>query len=63
MKHYAVVQRKTLQELVDEVEKMLNEGWLLVGGVSVAFSMTNLDGECVCFFIQALAKSSAIIGG
>ena len=63
MKHYAVVQRKTLQELVDEVEKMLNEGWLLAGGVAVAFSMASLDGDCVCFYIQALAKSSPIIGG
>lgn len=63
MKHYAVVQRKTLQELVNEVEKMLNEGWLLAGGVAVAFSITSLDGNLACFYIQALAKSSAIIGG
>jgi len=61
MKHYAVVQRKTLQELVNEVEKMLNEGWLLAGGVTFGSVIDkSLENELIYFYMQALAKTSLI---
>jgi len=61
MKHYAVVQRKTLQELVNEVEKMLNEGWLLAGGVTFGSVIDkSLKNELIYFYMQALAKTSLI---
>jgi len=61
MKSYCVVQKRSLQDLVNEVEKMLNDGWLLAGGVTFGSVIDkSLENELIYFYMQALAKTSLI---
>jgi hypothetical protein len=49
MKQYQIVRRESLEELEEAVNAFINQGWELVGGVSVALGYsvyTNRD-DCV----------------
>jgi hypothetical protein len=43
MKKYKVVSKNELSELEAEVTKMLNEGWQLAGGLSMAYKHEHSD--------------------
>ena len=57
MKEYIVISNELLIELQNEVSKNLNEGWMLAGGVSVAYKHEHIEhvhGHLV--FAQAMQR-------
>ena len=53
---YAVVKENELGVLESKVNKKLNEGWLLQGGISMACVSTGYGGGSITHYVQALTK-------
>jgi hypothetical protein len=59
MRSYKVVTHKDISELEKEVSALLNSGWTLAGGVSVAYTHEHAGHEHVpghLVFAQSLEK-------
>ena len=53
---YAVVKENELSVLESKVNKKLNEGWLLQGGISLACVSTGYGGGLITHYAQALEQ-------
>ena len=53
---YAVVNENELSVLESKVNKKLNEGWLLQGGISLACVPTGYGGGSITRYAQALKQ-------
>ena len=53
---YAVVKENELSVLESKVNKKLNEGWLLQGGISLACVSTGYGGGSITHYAQALKQ-------
>ena len=57
MRQYQLVVKDSRGELINEVEKLLKEGWQLVGGVSMTpLSEKVANGRDRFWSVQAMAK-------
>ena len=61
MKKYIVVYKDQLPEIEQEINKLLNEGWKLCGGISMAYKhehsgQAHVPGHIV--YAQAMEKTS-----
>ena len=57
MKEYIIISNEQLKEVEKEVSKRLNEGWVLVGGVSLSYKhehVEHMHGHLV--YAQAIQK-------
>ena len=57
---YAVVNENGLSVLESKVNKKLNEGWLLQGGISLACVSTGYGGGSITRYAQALKQEICI---
>ena len=64
MKKYAIVQSSNLSQLCGTIEKALNEGWGLQGGVNmIVVPVGVVDQKLVLVYAQALVKDEPLITG
>lgn len=53
---YEVIKENELSVLESKVNKKLNEGWLLQGGISMACVLTGYGGGSITHYAQALKQ-------
>ena len=59
MKKYRIISANEARDLETEITKLINEGWQLAGGVSVAYQHEHAEGRHIpghLVFSQALVK-------
>ena len=64
MKNYSVISANEIKDLENEVNNLLNQGWKLTGGVSVAYKHEHAEHKHVpghLVYTQALEKDKAIL--
>ena len=57
MNHYKLIGKDNQSELIIEIEKLLKDGWQLIGGIALgALSPKDAQGKDRLWYVQAMAR-------
>lgn len=62
MKQYALIQAANPAQLIGTMNKALNEGWQLEGGIAMATTVVGtIEQKVVLIYAQALSKEQTLV--